>query len=107
MNPILQPFVPGVVYVKLGAERDLIELALGALTHHVSRRVSADLVETYEEIYPPLAPNALIAGTPDPRFANAWRLASAESFQPLVAQVATVEPAVKETGALETDMAKA
>jgi glutamate synthase domain-containing protein 2 len=60
------------------------------LPQHVSRRVSADMVETYEEIYPPLAPNALIAGTPDPRFATAWRLASAESFQPKEASVVTV-----------------
>ncbi len=52
------------------------------LPQHVSRRVSADRIETYADIYPPLAPNALVAGTADPRFANAWRLARAESFQP-------------------------
>ena len=66
------------------------------LPQHVSRRVSADLVETYEEIYRPLAPNALIAGTPDPRFATAWRLASADSFQPQVAPVVTVEDQTKD-----------
>jgi glutamate synthase domain-containing protein 2 len=52
------------------------------LPMHISRRVTADRVETYEEIYPPLAPGALIAGSADPRFINAWRLASAETFAP-------------------------
>lgn len=66
------------------------------LPQHISRRVAADRVETYEEIYPPLTPNALIAGTPDPRFATAWRLASAESFQPQMAPVVTVEEPVNE-----------
>ena len=54
------------------------------LPRHISRRIAADRTETYEEIYPPLAPGALIAGTPDPRFVTAWRLASAESFLPNV-----------------------
>jgi glutamate synthase domain-containing protein 2 len=52
------------------------------LPRHISRRVTADRIETYDTIYPPLAPGALIAGTLDPRFAGAWRLARAESFQP-------------------------
>jgi len=52
------------------------------LPQHISRRVSADRIETYEAIYPPLATGTLITGTADPRFVHAWRLASAESFQP-------------------------
>lgn len=52
------------------------------LPQHISRRVSADRIETYEEVYPPLPTGALIKGTADPRYVNAWRLASAESFQP-------------------------
>lgn len=52
------------------------------LPQHISRRVSANQVMTYEDIYQPLAPGALIKGTADPRFVNAWRLARADSFQP-------------------------
>lgn len=52
------------------------------LPMHISRRVTADRIETYEEIYPPLAPGALIAGSADPRYITAWRLASAASFAP-------------------------
>ncbi len=57
------------------------------LPRHISRRVSAGLIQTYDEIYPPLTPGALIAGTPDPRYADAWRLARADSFLPDVAQL--------------------
>ena len=67
------------------------------LPQHVSRRVADDRVETYEDIYPPLAPNALIAGTPDPRFATAWRVARADSFLPAEAAVVTVDRASTDT----------
>ena len=52
------------------------------LRRHISRRVSADHIRTYEDIYQPLAPGALITGSADPRFADAWRVARADSFLP-------------------------
>lgn len=49
---------------------------------HISRRVAADRIETYAEIYPALAPGALVTGSADPRFVTPWRFASEETFQP-------------------------
>ena len=49
---------------------------------HISRRVAADRIETYAEIYPALAPGALVTGSADPRFVTPWRFANAETFQP-------------------------
>jgi hypothetical protein len=49
---------------------------------HIPRRVAADRIETYAEIYPALAPGALVTGSADPRFVTPWRFASAETFQP-------------------------
>jgi glutamate synthase domain-containing protein 2 len=69
------------------------------LPQHISRRVSADRIETYEEIYRPVAPGTLISGTADPRFVNAWRLASAESFQPNDSLVYTTDQATESTAA--------
>lgn len=59
--------------------------------HHISRRVSADRIETYEAIYPPLPTGALISGTIDPRYVNGWRLASAESFLPAENVISTAD----------------
>jgi glutamate synthase domain-containing protein 2 len=56
--------------------------------HHFSRRVSPSLVMTYAELYPPLKPGELVAGTGDPRFRAAWDMARAEDFRPAVAQAA-------------------
>ena len=50
--------------------------------HHIYRRVSAQRVLTFAELYPALDPGDLLAGTSDPRFKEAWRMASAESFTP-------------------------
>jgi len=48
---------------------------------HFSRRVSAHEVKSFAELYPPLKPGELLAGTRDPRFANAWDMASAKEFR--------------------------
>jgi glutamate synthase domain-containing protein 2 len=48
---------------------------------HFSRRVSARDVATYDQLYPTLRPGELIDGTDDPRFRDAWKLASAKSFR--------------------------
>jgi glutamate synthase domain-containing protein 2 len=50
---------------------------------HFQRRISAREIKSFTEIYPPMAEGELLSGTADPRFATAWRLASAESFQPV------------------------
>jgi glutamate synthase domain-containing protein 2 len=49
--------------------------------HHIYRRISAQRVLTFAELYPALEPGDLLAGTDDPRFKDAWRSARAESFQ--------------------------
>ncbi len=55
----------------------------GQLTlDHLWRRVSPNRVESFAQIYPSLAPGALLNGTDDPRYAAAWALARADSFMP-------------------------
>ena len=49
---------------------------------HLSQRVASGRVESFESIYRPLAPGALLAGCDDPRFASAWTLARADRFAP-------------------------
>ncbi|HJY75588.1 MAG TPA: FMN-binding glutamate synthase family protein [Burkholderiales bacterium] len=49
---------------------------------HLWRRVSPNRVESFEQIYPPLAPGALLNGTDDLRFAAAWQAARADAFAP-------------------------
>jgi glutamate synthase domain-containing protein 2 len=53
--------------------------------HQFSRRVSASEVMTFAQLYPPLAPGELLEGARDPRFREAWRMASATDFRPLAA----------------------
>ena len=48
--------------------------------YHVYRRVNAQHVLTFAELYPALETGDLLAGTSDPRFKDAWRMASARSF---------------------------
>ncbi|MGB7076921.1 MAG: FMN-binding glutamate synthase family protein, partial [Xanthobacteraceae bacterium] len=50
---------------------------------HFSRRVSQHEVKSFAELYPPLKPGELIAGTADRRYATAWEIASAEEFRAL------------------------
>jgi glutamate synthase domain-containing protein 2 len=74
----------------------LIELTAAAgLDHpnefqpmHFSRRVSASEVMTFAELYPPLQVGELLHGTDDPRFRDAWAMASAASFRPQIAKAA-------------------
>jgi glutamate synthase domain-containing protein 2 len=76
--------------------QSLIELTAAAgLDHpnefqpmHFSRRVSPREVMTFAELYPPLGVGELLRGTDDPRFRDAWDMASAGSFRPQVAQAA-------------------
>jgi len=49
---------------------------------HFSRRVAANKVETYETLYRFLKPGELLAGTDDPRFADAWPIARADAWTP-------------------------
>jgi glutamate synthase domain-containing protein 2 len=48
---------------------------------HFSRRVSAHEVKSFAELYPPLAPGELIAGTGDKRYEIPWAMASAKEFR--------------------------
>jgi hypothetical protein len=53
---------------------------------HFSRRASAREVVSYSELYPTLHPGELLDGDcRDPRFHEAWKMASAASFRPAVA----------------------
>lgn len=58
--------------------------------HHFSRRVSASEVMTFAQLYPPLAPGELLTGTHDPRFRDAWAMASAHDFRPQLVHAAAV-----------------
>jgi glutamate synthase domain-containing protein 2 len=49
---------------------------------HFSRRVSPREVESFDNLYPTLQPGELLAGTDDPRFRVAWKMASADNFRP-------------------------
>jgi hypothetical protein len=50
--------------------------------------VSASEVKTYAQLYPPLKPGELLAGTGDERFRAAWDMASPADFRPIVAKAA-------------------
>jgi glutamate synthase domain-containing protein 2 len=47
---------------------------------HFLKRVSPDIVATYEQIHRFLEPGELLNGTDDPRFAQSWAMARADSF---------------------------
>jgi hypothetical protein len=49
--------------------------------HHFVRRATHGTV-TFAELYRTLDPGELMAGSDDPRFREAWAMASAESFAP-------------------------
>lgn len=49
---------------------------------HFLKRVSPDVVATYEQIHRFLNPGELLAGTDDPRFKQSWAMAQADSFAP-------------------------
>jgi glutamate synthase domain-containing protein 2 len=48
---------------------------------HFSRRVSPHEVKSFAELYPPLEPGELLAGTGDKRYEIAWSMASAAEFR--------------------------
>ncbi len=48
---------------------------------HFSRRVSPCETASFGELYPRLQPGELISGTDDPRFRDAWKMASASTFR--------------------------
>jgi glutamate synthase domain-containing protein 2 len=48
---------------------------------HFSRRVSQHEVKNFAELYPPLQPGELIAGSGDKRFELPWAMASAAAFR--------------------------
>ncbi len=50
---------------------------------HFSRRVSQNEVKSFAELYPPLQPGELIAGTGDRRYEMPWAMASAKEFRAL------------------------
>ena len=49
---------------------------------HLWRRLAPNRVENFAQIYRPLEPGALLAGTDDARFATAWAMARSDSFAP-------------------------
>jgi glutamate synthase domain-containing protein 2 len=55
------------------------------LPDYFSRRVSANEVMTFSQLYPPLESRELLRGTRDLRFRDAWEMASASDFRPAVA----------------------
>ncbi len=48
---------------------------------HFSRRVSPHEVKSFAELYPPLEPGELLAGTGDKRYEIPWAMASAKEFR--------------------------
>jgi glutamate synthase domain-containing protein 2 len=53
---------------------------------HFSRRVSGSEVMTFAQLYPTLANGELLEGTRDPRFRDAWAMADAADFRPVLAR---------------------
>jgi hypothetical protein len=49
---------------------------------HLMRRSASGEVETFEELYPSLAPGEVLAGGGGPRYAKNWALARSETFKP-------------------------
>jgi Conserved region in glutamate synthase len=56
---------------------------------HFMRRVAADRIMTFADIYHFLEPGDLLSGTPHRRFAEAWALAQSRSFEPVAEQQAS------------------
>jgi hypothetical protein len=50
--------------------------------HHFMRRVAADRVASFADMYRFLKPGELLGGTDHPQFREAWDLARADSFMP-------------------------
>jgi glutamate synthase domain-containing protein 2 len=56
--------------------------------HHFSRRISGSEVMSFAQLYPQLDSGELLNGTNDPRFRDAWAMASATDFRPRMARAA-------------------
>lgn len=52
--------------------------------HHFMHRAAPDRVVTFAELYRQLTPGELLSGTADPRFRDAWFMAHAASFAPVL-----------------------
>ena len=52
---------------------------------HISHRLSASEVATFADLYPALAPGALLKGINDPRWRIPWDMANPQSFRAAVA----------------------
>jgi glutamate synthase domain-containing protein 2 len=50
---------------------------------HFSRRVAAYEAVNFRDLYPPLAPGELLAGSEDVRYRDFWRMATPQSFRPI------------------------
>lgn len=55
---------------------------------YFSRRISGSEVMSFAQLYPELKPGELLTGTNDPRFRDAWAMASAHDFRPQLAKAA-------------------
>lgn len=62
--------------------------------HHFMRRISADRIVTFDEVYRFLQPGELLAGASDPRFREAWAMAQADSFVPATATKPSIVPQI-------------
>lgn len=51
---------------------------------HFAQRTSTTEVKSFAQLYPALRPGELLEGTEDPRFRDAWRMARADTFQPVL-----------------------
>jgi glutamate synthase domain-containing protein 2 len=49
---------------------------------HFSQRIAAGKVKSFDRLYRFMRPGEILHGTDDPRFAEPWRVARADSFQP-------------------------
>jgi glutamate synthase domain-containing protein 2 len=63
--------------------------------HHFMRRVAADRVVTFAEVYQFLEPGELLSGTDDARFRDAWAMAQADSFAPASAAAPVIPQAAE------------
>ena len=57
---------------------------------HLSRRINAEEIAGYDRIYRPVRPGEILDGGGDEATAEAWRLASPDSFAPMPAEMAAV-----------------
>jgi glutamate synthase domain-containing protein 2 len=51
---------------------------------HFSHRLTGTEVMSFARLYPELQPGELLSGTDNPRFRDAWAMARADSFEPVI-----------------------